>query len=88
VLRLDGTCGDASGEFLIAVGKAAHEKHRFSIGMEVGGVSMPVPDPRLETAGFYSVLSASVRGAIFFTRAGSLVTRGAGQRRTTAGCER
>ncbi|HEC97613.1 MAG TPA: hypothetical protein ENI58_05565 [Nitrospirae bacterium] len=53
VLRIDGTCGDETGEFLIAVGKAANEKHRFCAGMEVSGLSVPVPDPRLETAGFY-----------------------------------
>ncbi len=32
VLRIDGTCGDEIGEFLIAAGKAAHEKHRFAPG--------------------------------------------------------
>ena len=53
VLHIDGTCGDETGEFLIAVGKAAHEKHRFHAGMEVSGLAVPVPDPRLETAGFY-----------------------------------
>ena len=46
VLRIDGTCGDETGEFLIAVGKAAHGKHRFCAGMEVSGLSVPVPDPR------------------------------------------
>ncbi len=60
VLRVDGTCGDASGEFLVAVGKAAHEKHRFSVGMEVSGLSMPVPDPRIETAGFYKTSGIKV----------------------------
>ena len=53
VLRVDGTCGDETCEFQIAVGKAAHEKHQFRAGMEVSGLSAPVPDPRLETAGFY-----------------------------------
>ncbi len=53
VLCIDGTCGDEDGEFLVAVGKAAHEKHRFCVGMELSGLSVPVPDPRLETAGFY-----------------------------------
>jgi len=53
VLRIDGTCGDEIGEFLIAVGKAAHEKHQFRAGMVVSGLSVTVPDPRLETAGFY-----------------------------------
>jgi len=53
VLRIEGTCGDESGEFLIAVGKATHERHQFRAGMLVSGLSVPVPDQRLETAGFY-----------------------------------
>ena len=53
VLRIDGICGDETGEFLIAVGKGAHEKHRFCVGMELSGLSIPVDDPRLEVAGFY-----------------------------------
>ena len=53
VLRVDGTCGDANGDFQIAVGKAAHEKHQFRAGMILSGLAVPVPDPRLETAGFY-----------------------------------
>lgn len=53
VLRIDGTCSDESGEFNIAIGKAAHQKHQFRAGMEVSGLSVPVPDPRLEAAGFY-----------------------------------
>ena len=47
VLRVDGSCGDQTGEFLIAVGKSAHEKHGFRVGMEVSGQSVPVDDPRL-----------------------------------------
>ena len=53
VLRVDGTFGDETGEFLVAVGKGAHEKHRFRAGMDLGGLSVPVDDPRLEVAGFY-----------------------------------
>ncbi|MDH3892438.1 MAG: hypothetical protein OEV49_15300 [candidate division Zixibacteria bacterium] len=52
-LRLDGTCGDVTSEFLIAVGKVAHEKHQFCAGMEVSGLSVPVNDPRLENAAYY-----------------------------------
>jgi hypothetical protein len=55
VLRVDGTCGNESGEFQISVGKAAQAKHRFSAGMEASGLAVPVPDVRLETAGFYKV---------------------------------
>jgi len=53
VLRIDGTCGGEAGEFLIAVGKGAHRKHRFRAGMELSDQSVPVGDPRLEVAGFY-----------------------------------
>ena len=53
VLRVDGTFGDETGEFLVAVGKGAHEKHRFRAGMYLGGLSVPVDDPRLEVARFY-----------------------------------
>ena len=53
VLRVDGRCGDETGEFLIAVGKSAHEKHQFCVGMELSGLSVPVNEPRLETAGYY-----------------------------------
>ena len=60
VLRVDGTIGDEPGEFLVAVGKAAYEKHRFQAGMEVRGLAVPVPDPRLETAGFYKTTGIKV----------------------------
>ena len=53
VLCIDGKCGDQRGEFQIAVGTAAHEKYHFCAGMEVSGLSVPVPDPRRETSGFY-----------------------------------
>jgi len=60
VLLLDGVCGTDTGEFLIAIGKAAQEKHRFQAGMEVKGLSAPVPDPRQETAGFYKTSGIKV----------------------------
>jgi hypothetical protein len=53
VLRVEGTIGDEPGEFIIALGKAAQAKHRFRVGMEASGLAVPVPDPRLETAGFF-----------------------------------
>ena len=60
VLRIDGTCGDQTCEFLIAVGKGAHEKFRFSAGMQLSGFSVPVDDPRLETAKFYKTSSIKI----------------------------
>ena len=53
VLRIEGTCGGESGEASIAVGRAAHAKHGFHVGMEVSGEAVPVADPRTETAGWY-----------------------------------
>lgn len=53
VLRFEGTIDDEPGESIIALGKAAQAKHRFRVGMEVSGLADPVPDTRLETAGFY-----------------------------------
>lgn len=53
VLRVEGAIDGEPGEFQIAIGKAAETKHRFHAGMEARGQAVPVPDPRLETAGFY-----------------------------------
>jgi len=60
VLRVKGIIRDEPGEFQIAVGKAAQEKHRFCADMEVSGLAVPVPDPRLETAGFYKASGLKV----------------------------
>lgn len=60
VLRVQGTCGEETGEFLIAVGKGAHEKHRFQAGVELSGQSVSVDDPRLEAAGFYKTSGLKV----------------------------
>ena len=60
VLRVNGTCGPETGEFLIAVGKGAHQKHRFRAGMELSGQSVPLDDLRLEVAGFYKTSSLKV----------------------------
>ena len=38
VLRIDGICDGEAGEFLIAVGEAAHEKHRFKSGVTSLGI--------------------------------------------------
>jgi hypothetical protein len=53
VLRINGTCAHETGEFMIAIGRGAHEKHQFRAGMELSGLSVPVDDPQLETAGYY-----------------------------------
>ena len=60
VFRVEGTIGDEPGEFIIAMGKAAHEKHQFRVGMEASGLAVPIPDPRLETAGFYKTSGVKI----------------------------
>jgi hypothetical protein len=53
VLGVDGTHGDESGEFLVAVGKSAHEKYQFRTGIKLSGLSAPVLYRRAETAPYY-----------------------------------
>ena len=60
VLGLEGAYGGESGDFQIAIGKAAQSKHQFCVGMEVSGLSVPVPDPRLETAAYYKTSGLKV----------------------------
>lgn len=60
VLRVDGRCGDKPGEWLIAIGEAAHNKHRFHAGMDVSGLSLAVDDPHLETATLYKTSALKV----------------------------
>ena len=60
VLHIDGTCGGEAGEFLIAVSEAAHVRHRFQTGMELTGLSVPVEDPRKETAALYKTSGLKV----------------------------
>jgi len=55
VLRVAGWLGSEQREFLIAVGKGAHDKHQFRLGDETSGEGLPVADPRLETAELYRV---------------------------------
>jgi hypothetical protein len=44
VLRIDGMCGGEAGKWLIAIGEAAQERHRFQAGMQACGVSVAVDD--------------------------------------------
>ena len=60
VLRVDGAVGGEADVFQIAIGKAGQAKHRFQAGMEASGLAVPVPDRRLETAGFYKASGLKV----------------------------
>ncbi|MHB8482022.1 MAG: hypothetical protein ACYDBV_04690 [Nitrospiria bacterium] len=70
ILRIEGVCGDNTGEFLIAVGKEAHEKHQFLRGMMLSGESCPVLNPRLETAEFYKTSRIKV-----INKAGNVISQ-------------
>ncbi len=60
VLRIRGSLGGEAREFVVAIGKAAQEKHGFRAGDQVCGKGVPVADPRLETADFYKVSGLKV----------------------------
>ena len=64
VLRVERTVDGEDREFVVGVGKGAHEKHRFRVGDRVAGKGVAVADPRLETADLYkvSVLKMLERG--------------------------
>lgn len=55
VLRIQGTLGQETREFLVAVGKGAHEKHKFRNGGQVSGLGEAVTDSRLKLADVYKV---------------------------------
>lgn len=65
VLGVRGSVGGEERDFLVAVGKAAQEKHSFRVGDKVQGQSLPVRDRRLETAEFFETSGLKVveRGA-------------------------
>jgi hypothetical protein len=52
-LWIMGENGGNAGEFIVAVGPGAHEKHKFQAGVQLGGVSESVLDTRMEMAGYY-----------------------------------
>ncbi len=62
VLTIGGVKGGEPGEFQVAVGKVAHEKYQFQAGMEISGLSFPVADKRLETAGLYRTSGIRITG--------------------------
>ncbi len=62
VLRIRGALGGEAREFVIALGKGAHEKHQFQSGDRVSGLGMHTLDTRLETADLYKVSKLKVIG--------------------------
>ena len=61
VLRIKGICDNETREFLIAVGKGAHEKNRFCSDMKLSGLSVSVSNPRLETAEYYKTSQIRIK---------------------------
>ncbi|MCP4261745.1 MAG: hypothetical protein GY774_30220 [Planctomycetes bacterium] len=60
LLRVQGTIGDDSREFLIGIGKAAQAKYQFRAGDTASGKSYPVLDARTEAIEFYKTSSLSI----------------------------
>jgi hypothetical protein len=60
VVRVRGTLAGEAGDFGIALGKGAQQKHRLRAGDRVAGKGEPVPDPRAETADLYKVSGLAV----------------------------
>ncbi len=53
VLLLNGIVEGVSQDFIIAIGKAAQEKHGFQVGDQIEGLAEPVSDERQEIAKYY-----------------------------------
>ncbi len=60
VLRLRGTLDGEAKEFVVAVGKGAHEKHQFHVGDQISGKSVSVSDTNLEIADVYMTSALKV----------------------------
>ena len=60
ILRIQGTAGLETQEFLVAVGKAAHAKHQFRRGDEISGKGVQVINTRLGSAKIYKVSGLKV----------------------------
>ena len=60
VLRLRGTLDGEAKEFVVAVGKGAHEKHQFHVGDQISGKSVSVSDTNLEIADVYKTSALKV----------------------------
>jgi len=60
-LRVDGTVGDEKREFWVAVGKVAHAKHQFEVGIVVSGVCCPVTNPPLDVVEFHRASKLAVQ---------------------------
>jgi len=54
-LRVSGVASDGSKEFWVGIGKGAHQKIIFQIGMSIEGKAQRVQDSRKETVDFYKV---------------------------------
>ncbi len=59
-LRIDGFIGGEPQEFLVAIGKAAAEKHQFQAADIICGESHPVPENRKEVADLYKTSKLTV----------------------------
>jgi hypothetical protein len=60
LLALNGSIGDETRDFIVAIGPGAHAKHQFRTGDLVSGSGLPVPRPDLEIAELYKASQLTV----------------------------
>jgi hypothetical protein len=60
VLLIHGDIDGEEREFLVALGKGAHARHRFQVGYLASGEGAYVPDRRLETAELFKISKLKV----------------------------
>ena len=60
VVRLAGSVDGEPRMFAIAIGEAAHDRHRVEVGTALSGMGVPVPDTRRETAELYKISKLKV----------------------------
>ena len=73
-LRMDGEIGSDVRQFLVGIGKIAHQKWRFQAGMRASGECANVADLRLESVEFYKVSRLRTEQAIELRGASNLRT--------------
>ena len=60
VVRLAGSVDGEPRMFAIAIGEAAHDRHRVEVGTALSGMGVPVPVTRTETAELYKISKLKV----------------------------
>lgn len=60
ILVIEGHLDDEYGQFRVAIGPKAHEKHQFQIGDKLSGKAQPISNPKHEWAQYYKASALKV----------------------------